>query len=161
MPGISARGLAADTGAAGLPAAVGDAANNRARGFALQTSGGEIVQKTQRLGALHDKVVDTHCDQVDSDGPMQSRGKRDHQLGADAVGRRHQHRIAIARGGGIEETAESAERCIGARTHCTAGQWLDHLHQCFAGIDVDSRCAIIQAFRGRFGCYGILAAELV
>ena len=32
-----------------------------------QAAGGEIVQEEQRLGALHDEVVDAHRDQVDAD----------------------------------------------------------------------------------------------
>jgi hypothetical protein len=61
-------GLAADQRAAGDAAALGDARRRRpTRRLALQLAGREIVEEEQRLGALHDEVVDAHRDQIDAD----------------------------------------------------------------------------------------------
>ena len=78
-------GLAADEGAARLPAAFGDAGDHIARLFDLELAGGEIVEEEQRLGPLHDEVVDRHGDEIDADRRMQARIDGDLQLGADPV----------------------------------------------------------------------------
>ena len=62
------RGLAADEGAAGLLAAVGDARDDLLGDADFQVAGGEIVEKEQGLGAAHDQVVDVHGHQVDAHG---------------------------------------------------------------------------------------------
>src|SRR6185312_11988505 len=77
--------LAADQRAAGLPAALGDAFDDLGTDLRVELAGGEVVEKEQRLGALHDQVVDRHGDQVDADGAVQTGLDRDLDLGADAV----------------------------------------------------------------------------
>ncbi|KAG0917388.1 hypothetical protein G6F32_016459 [Rhizopus arrhizus] len=91
----AACGVAADQRAAGLGAAVGDAAHDRRGGVDVQLAGGEIVQEEQRLGALHQHVVHAHGDQVDADRIVAVQLVGQHQLGAHAVGTRHQHRLAV------------------------------------------------------------------
>ena len=59
--------LAADQGAAGLPAPVGYAGNDRRSLFGVELAGGEIIEEEQRLGALDDKIVDAHGDEIDAD----------------------------------------------------------------------------------------------
>ena len=61
-------GLAADQRAAGDAAALGDALDDGGAGRDVELAGGEIVEEEQRLGALHDDVVDAHGDEVDADG---------------------------------------------------------------------------------------------
>ncbi|GAB6051430.1 hypothetical protein JCM17960_02500 [Magnetospira thiophila] len=51
------------------------------------------------------------------------------QLGADAVGAGHQHRIVETRRLEIEQRAKSAEAGEGAGTVGGPGQWLDLLDQ--------------------------------
>ena len=90
-------GLAADQRAAGLAAALGDAGDDRASPRRdLELAGGEIVEEEQRLGALHDEVVDAHGDEVDADRVVLAGVDRELELGADAVGGRDQDRIAVA-----------------------------------------------------------------
>ena len=81
----------------------------------VELAGGEIVEEEQRLGALHDQVVDAHRDQVDADAVVPVVLDRELELGADAVVRRDQQRIGEARRLQIEEAAEAAEIGIGAR----------------------------------------------
>src|SRR3546814_6418674 len=61
------RGLAADQRAAGQLAAFRDAADHGHGGVDIELAGGEVVEEEQRLGALHQHVVDAHADQVAAD----------------------------------------------------------------------------------------------
>ena len=63
----------------------------------------------------------------------------DLELGADAVGRGDQHRIAEARGLEVEQAAEAAEPADHARPIGRFGRGLDRLDERVAGIDVDAR----------------------
>jgi hypothetical protein len=91
-------GLAADQGAACLPAAVRDRGDDALGDSALELAGREIIEEEQRLGALDDEVVDAHRDQIDTDAVMAVEVDRELQLGADAIIGGDQQRIAIAGG---------------------------------------------------------------
>ena len=105
--------LAADQRAAGLPAAVGDAGDDRPRGLHVELAAGEIVEEEQRLGALDDEVVDAHGDEIDADRGVPAGVDGDLELGADAVVGGDQDRIAEAGALEVEQAAEAAE--IGVR----------------------------------------------
>ena len=119
--------LAADQRAAGLPAALGDAADDRRALVGIELAGGEIVEEEQRLGALHDDVVDAHGDEVDADRVVLAGIDGDLQLGADAVIGGDQHRVGEAGGLEVEQAAEAADLAIGARPARRAHQRLDLL----------------------------------
>ena len=67
-----------------------DRLGNRGR----ESAGREVVEEEQRLGALHQDVVDAVIDEVAADRVVASREERDLQLRADAVGARDEHRLA-------------------------------------------------------------------
>jgi hypothetical protein len=136
------RGLAADQRAAGFPAGLGDAGDNRGGRFRIELAAGEIVQKEQRLGALHHQVVDRHRDQVDADAAMQARLDRDLDLGADAVGGRNQNRVLEARSLEIEQPAKTADFSVGAGPRGGANQRLDQVDQPVARVDIDARICV-------------------
>ena len=81
---------------------------------ALELAGREIVEEEQRLGALHDQIVDAHRDEIDADPVVAIAVDRELELGADAVVGRDQQRIVEARRLEIEEAAEAAQLGIGA-----------------------------------------------
>ena len=56
----------------------------------------EVVEEEQRLGALHEDVVDAHRDEVDADRVVPRERERELELRADAVGAGDEHRLAIA-----------------------------------------------------------------
>ena len=91
----------------------------------IELAGGEIVEEEQRLGALHDEVVDAHGDEVDADRVVVAGLDGDLQLGADAVIGGDQHRIGEAGGLEVEQAAEAADLAIGARPARRAHQRLD------------------------------------
>ncbi len=136
------RGLAADQGAAAFPAAFGDAGDDRSGGFRVELAAGEIVEEEQRFRALHHEVVDRHRHQVDADPAMQAGLDRDQDLGADAVGGGHQHRILEAGGLEVEQPAEAADLGIGAGAGGGAHHRLDEIDQAVARIDVDARIGV-------------------
>ena len=86
------RRLAADQGAAGAPAAFGDAGDDATSGVDIEPAAGIVVEEEQRLGALDHDVVDAHRHQVDADRVGNARLDRDLELGADAVGARDEDR---------------------------------------------------------------------
>jgi len=73
---------------------------------------------------------------------------RDPELGADAVRRRQQQRIAVARRPQVEQSGEAAETGLGARPAGRCGERLDRVDQGFARVDVDARILVGVAFYG-------------
>ena len=67
---------------------------------------------------------------------------RDLDLGADAVGRRHQHRVLEPGAGEIEQPAKAADFGIRAGARGGADQRLDQVHHPVAGIDIDPGIAV-------------------
>ena len=90
-------GLAADQRAAGFTAALRDARDHRRADIGIEPRTGEVIEKEERLRALHDEIVDRHGDEVDADRVVPAGFDRDLDLGADAVGRRNQDGIGEAR----------------------------------------------------------------
>ena len=80
----------------------------------VEPAGREIVEEEQRLGALHDQVVDAHRHQVDADRVVQAGLDGELQLGADAVGGGDQDRVGEA-GRASGRTARRSRRCRPAR----------------------------------------------
>ena len=140
MPGISA--VSPPTSAA--PACTQPSTMPRTTASAtadLQLAGRVVIEEEQRLRALHHHVVDAHRDQVDADGVVAAGVDREAQLGADAVGAGHQHRMPVA-GRQLHQRAEAAD----AGEHLAAlralHQRLDALDELVAGVDVDAGIAI-------------------
>ena len=71
--------------------------DDRGADLRVELAAGEIVEKEQRLGALHHEVVDRHGDEIDADRVVPAGLDRDLDLGADAVGAGDQHRVLEAR----------------------------------------------------------------
>ena len=154
--GVHARhlgGLAADQRAAGLDAAIGYAADDLDADLRIELAGGVVVEEQQRLGALHDQVVDAHRHEIDADRRMQPALDRDLDFGADAVIGRDQDRIAEAGGLEVKQPAEPADLGIGPRPARGAHQRLDLVDHRIAGIDVDAGLGIGQSVR-RDGGHG-------
>ena len=80
-----------------------------AAGLDVELAGREVVEEEQRLGALHDDVVDAHRDEVDADRVVDAGLERDLELGADAVGAGDQDRVLEARRLEVEQPAEAAQ----------------------------------------------------
>ena len=114
----------------------------------VELAGGVIVEKEQRLGALHHDVVDAHRDQILADAVKAPRLDGDLELGADAVGGGDQQRVLETGRLEVEQPAKAAQvrvRAGAARVAFAAGR--DALDQRLAGVDVHARVFICRAFR--------------
>ena len=67
---------------------------------------------------------------------------REAQLGADSVGSRYQHRLAIAVERHLDQRAEAADAAQHFAAHRAPDARLDSLDKFVAGVDVDSGVAI-------------------
>jgi hypothetical protein len=110
--GVEARqlgGLAAEQRAAGLATAVDDAADQRLDEVGGEHAAGDVVEQEQRLRAGDQQVVDAHRHEVDADRVVAVHGDRDQQLGADAIGAGHEHRLRDA--GRAGPSSPRSRRC--------------------------------------------------
>jgi hypothetical protein len=96
---------------------------------------GEVVEEVQGLGAVDEEVVDPHGDQVDADRVVPIGREGDLELGADAVGRRNEHGLAVARRDG-DEGREGADAAQHLRALRGRGEALDAADRLVAGADV-------------------------
>ncbi len=109
-------GLAAEQRAAGLAAAVRDALDDVGDALGVEPADGDVVEEQHRIGAGGDHVVDAHRHEIDARVAQPPGLALQHQLRADAVGARDEHRIAIAaRRDEAGEAAEVAEHARRAR----------------------------------------------
>ncbi len=129
--------LAPDQGAAGFPAALGDARDDGGRSIRIELAARKIIQKKQRLSALYHQIIDRHRDQVDADAAVQTGVDGDFHLGSDAVGRSNQDRILETRGLQVEQAAKPADFGVGSGAGGGANQRLDHVDQPVPGVDID------------------------
>ena len=137
--------FAADERATAEFATQRDAADYGGSRIYVELAAGKIVEKKERLGALHQHVVDAHGDEVDPDRVVHLPFESQLELGADAVGAAHQHRLFIALGH-FEERAEAADARQYAFAHRLLRERFDALDQRVAGIDIDA--GILVAERG-------------
>jgi len=137
-------GLAADQGASSLPAALGDTGYDRCPDLGIELAAGEIVEKEQRLGALHHEIVHRHGHEVDADRVVPARRARDLHLGPHSVSGCHQDRVAKARSLEVEQAAEAADICVGTGPRGTLDQRLDELNHPVAGVDIHTGLGVGQ-----------------
>ncbi|MGF6655670.1 hypothetical protein OKW34_006260 [Paraburkholderia youngii] len=143
------RGFAADQRAARQLAAVCNALHDGRRRADIELAAGEIVEEKQRLGALHEDVVDAHRDQILADRVVLVQLERETQLGADAVGAGHEHRFLVLLRH-FEQRAESTDAAQHAVAQGLLGKGLDGVDEGVARIDVHAGVAIRQTL-GRIG----------
>ena len=137
------RGFAAEERAAVVAACRREALDDLHGHVGLEPAGGEVVEKEQRPGALDQDVVDAVVDEIPPDGVVDAGHEGDAELRADAVGARHQHRLANAGRREREEAAEGADVGENAGGERPLGQRADALDDFVAGVDVDARVLVI------------------
>ncbi len=140
-------GFAADQRRAGLKAAGGDAGDDGGADLGVELAGRVIVQEKQRLCALHDQIVDAHCDEVDPDRVVNAALDGDFHLGADAVIGGDEDGVGESGGLEVEQPAETADFRVCAAPPRRAHQRLDQIDHPRAGVDVDARLRIGQSRR--------------
>ena len=128
-------------GAASLFAAMGNTSYNSRCRIDRQFSARKVIKKKQRLCTLNENVVYTHRDQIDTHRIMTLPVKRQAQLGAYAVGTRHQHRLFQVRGH-LEQRPKPANTGHNTGTHGFGRQGFNAVDQGFASIDIDTRVTV-------------------
>ena len=151
--------FAADQRATSQFATARHALDDSGRGGHVELAAGEIIEEKQRLGALHQDVIDAHRDQVDADRVVPVQLERQLQLGAHAVGARHQHRLLVFLAD-FKQRAEAADAAHHAFAHRALGKRLDRFDQRIAGIDIDTGIAVRKGDIGRL-IHGVGAEEAV
>ena len=136
------RRLAADQRAARLLAAISDARNHTLCNPVFELSSGKIIEEEQRFCALHDQIIDAHCNQINADRVVAIMVNREFDLGSDAVIRCHQQRVIVTSCLGIEKAAKSANLAIRASTGGGLDQGANRLDQSIASGNRYS-CAFI------------------
>jgi len=131
-------GFPTDQRAAGNAATFGDAFDDGRAGGDVELAHGVVVEEEQRLGALHDDVVDAHGDEVDADGAVLAGVDGDLELGADTVIGRDQYRVGETGRLEVEQAAETADLAIGAGAPGRADGGLDGFHKGVARVDIDA-----------------------
>ena len=134
--------FAADQGAAVGTASTGDAGDDRGGDAGIQLSHREIVEEEQGPRALHGDIVHAVIHQVFPHRVVPAGEKRDLKLGADAVGRAHQHRAPHP--GQLEARAERANIGQHAAGEGAAGELLDRAYRAIGFVDIDAGIAIAQ-----------------
>ena len=133
-----------------LDAAFGDPPDDGGGLGHLQLARREVVEEEQRLRPLADQVVHAHRDEVDPHRVEPPGLDGELELGADPVGRGHQHRILVTGGAQVEQRPEPAEAGHDPGAVRAPGGGLDPLHQRIAGGDVHASVGIAEAL-GLFG----------
>ena len=111
-----------------------------------------VIQENQRLSARAETVVDRHGDQVDAHGRVPAGGEGQLELGADAVGRGHQHRVAIGARKQAdlvvqpEKTGESVLPVDHARRIRAPQERPDPRNRLRVGLEIHPGRAIVQRF---------------
>ena len=136
-------GLAAEQRTAVVPAGAREPFDDLLGDVGRQAARREVIEKKQRRRALHEDVVDAVIDEIDANGVVPIGHERHLQLGADAVGARHQNRIAPSGGIEPEQPAERADLGQHAGRECRLRQPLDAAHRLVAGVDVDAGSLVI------------------
>ena len=96
QPGVLG-GLAADQRAAGIATAGRHRTDQLRDPLGHDPADRDVIEERERLRAAADDVVGAHRDEVDADRVEAPERGGDRRLRADAVGRRHEQRLAVAR----------------------------------------------------------------
>ncbi|KJJ17200.1 hypothetical protein HMPREF3156_01300 [Neisseria sp. HMSC06F02] len=136
-------GFAADEGAAGFFAALGDAFNHVGSAGDVEFAAGEIVEKEQRFCALNQNIVDAHGDEVDADGVVFVPIEGEFELGAYAVGAADEDGIFVFFAD-FDQCAEAAQITQHFGTHGAFGKRFDVFDQLVACVNIDACIAVAE-----------------
>ena len=134
-----------DQGTAGLFAGPRDAFDHARGAVHFQLAGGIVIQKKQRLGALHHQIVDAHRHQILAQPIEQTGINGDLELGADAIRGCHQYRILETCGRQVEQPAEAAQIGVCAAAARGTGGGRNARHQRFTGVNIHAGVFISEA----------------
>src|SRR5438309_2078379 len=138
--------LAADQRAAGQLATRSDALDDLRRNAHVELFADVVVEEEQRLSTASENVVDAHRHEIDAHRVVPLPLEGELELGADAVGSRHEHRVTVFLRD-LAQRAETADAGEHLGPQRAPGERLDRLDQRVAGLDVDAGVAVGKSFR--------------
>ncbi len=136
--------LASQQRRAGLPASRSDATHDLRGLVNIERTSRVVVKKKQRLGALHDDVVNAHRNQVNTNGIQSVELERQLELGADAIRSGDEQRILALAQVGPKQTTEAADITNNTRAPCACHRVLDGAYQRIACVNVNTGIPISQ-----------------
>ncbi len=142
--------FAADQRCASLMAALRDARDHTRSDVDFESPAGEIIEKKQWFRTLHEHVIDTHGDQIDSYRVVHVEMLGKHEFCADAIGAGYEHWLPVAAGRKGEKPAESSESCENFGPVRTLDERPDPFDEIVAGIDIDASILIGQGLHRRY-----------
>jgi hypothetical protein len=157
--------FAAEERAPGLFAPLDHAADQVGQHRLLDLRHRDVVKEEERLGPLHDEVVDVHRDQVNADRVVHAEHLRELDLGPHAVGARDQHRLLVVARKELlvvveaEEPREPAGVVDDARPEGAAHQRRKGVGERVLLVQADARGGVRQAGGGPVGISGAHARE--
>ena len=141
------RGFPADERAAGFAAGAAHAFHELLDHWRLELAHGQVVEEKERLGALHQDVVDAVIDQVAANGRMHAHGHGHFEFCADAIGARNQHRLfpffVVQR----EQRAEAPDAAKDSGSKRAAGMMPDALLGFLGDGDIDTGIGVFHRQR--------------
>src|SRR6185436_2936894 len=110
--------------------------------FGLQFSGGDVVEKEKRAGALDQNVVNAMIHEIAPHGVVNSGDESNLQLCTDAIRRRNQHRMLQTRKRAVKHSPEASDLGKRSLIERASGQLLDLIGCSCRGVYVDARIAV-------------------
>ena len=114
----------------------------------IEFAASEIIEEEQRLGTLHQNVVDAHRNQIDTNRVMLIQMKCQFQLGTNAVGTRDQHRF-FEFFADFKHRAKTTDTGHDAFAHRAFCKRLDRIDQRVASNHIDTGVGVRERNRGR------------
>ena len=136
-------GLAAEERTAIFAAGARQAFDDLDGHIRFETACCEIVEKKERLRALHEDVVDAVVDEIDADRSMDAGLKRDSEFGADAIRTGDENGIVHLCRVEAEQSAEGSNLGENAGGERAARQRADPPHDLVASLDVDAGLLVV------------------
>ena len=123
----------------GLSATLNHPLQHLERVLGVEAAGREVIEKEERLRALHQEIIDGHRNEVDPDSVVPADRFREQQLGPNPVGRGHEQRVPESLALEIVDRAEAAEVAGRPGPGGRAGQRRQPGQQPLSGAGVDAR----------------------
>ena len=106
-----------------------------------ELTGGDVVEKEKRTGALDEYVVHTVIDEITADRVVNSSSKRNLEFCAHTISRCDENRLRHVRKRTVEHSAEASDFGKRPLVESRAREFFDSISCACRGIDIDTGVA--------------------
>lgn len=131
-------GLSTDQRTPSLQTTLGDTLDDIGGDRHIELGARKVVEEVERLGTLHNQVVDAHGNEIDTDGIVLAAVQRDTKLGSDTIRARYQDGITEPGTLEIERAAESTDFTVRSGTTGGLDDGFDGVDKGVAVVDRDT-----------------------